>query len=57
MLDHSPNLLNNGKVRRDSTPFRFESMWLKEEVSKNLLKRWWLGIILEDLIVSFLLQN
>lgn len=41
MLDHSLVLLNGGRVRRGSTLFRFENMWLKEEDFLDLVKQWW----------------
>ena len=31
-------------MRRGSTPFRFENMWLKEEGFKEVLRKWWEGI-------------
>ena len=40
MLDHSLIFLDEGGLRRGSTPFRFENMWLKEEGFKDILKRW-----------------
>ncbi|RVW12460.1 hypothetical protein CK203_093469 [Vitis vinifera] len=38
MFDHSPILLEEGGVRRGMTPFRFESMWLKAEGFKDMVK-------------------
>ena len=42
--DHSPILLDVGGMRRGPSPFRFESMWLKEEGFKDLVKFWWLEL-------------
>ncbi|KAJ9691486.1 hypothetical protein PVL29_013613 [Vitis rotundifolia] len=36
-------MLDGRGVRRGSTPFRFENMWLKEKGFKELLKSWWQG--------------
>ncbi|RVW56352.1 hypothetical protein CK203_117762 [Vitis vinifera] len=38
MSDHFPLLLDGGGPRRGPFPFIFESMWLKEECFKDLLK-------------------
>ena len=35
--DHFPILLEGGGLRRGPSPFRFENMWLKVEVFKDLL--------------------
>ena len=43
VFDHYPILLDGRGIRRDSIPFRFENMWLKEEEFKDLLKSWWQG--------------
>ena len=42
--DHFPILLYGGGIRSGPSPFRFESMWLKFEVFKDLLKVWWQGL-------------
>ncbi|RVW27354.1 hypothetical protein CK203_109429 [Vitis vinifera] len=42
--DHFPITLVGGGIRRGSTPFRFENMWLKEEGFKDLVHSWWQGI-------------
>nr|CAN78023.1 hypothetical protein VITISV_015519 [Vitis vinifera] len=42
--DHSPILLDVGGMRRGPSPFRFVSMWLKEEGFKELVKSWWLEL-------------
>ena len=36
--DHFPILLDGGGIRLGSSPFRFETMWLKSEGFKDLLK-------------------
>lgn len=36
-------MLDSGGLRRGSSPFRLENMWLKEEGFKDLLKTWWEG--------------
>ena len=41
--DHFPVMLNGGGLRRGSTSFCFENVWLKEEGFKELLKSWWQG--------------
>ena len=33
-----------GGLRRGSTPFRFENMWLKVEGFQDLMKGWWQGV-------------
>lgn len=43
MFDHSLILLEEGGVRRGMTPFRFESMWLKAEGFKDMVKGRWEG--------------
>ena len=42
--NHCPILLDEGDVRRDPEPFRFENMWLKEEGFKDKLQAWWEGL-------------
>ncbi|RVW27976.1 hypothetical protein CK203_094127 [Vitis vinifera] len=42
--DHFPIILVGGGIRRGSTPFRFENMWLKVEGFKDLIHSWWQGI-------------
>ena len=44
MSDHSPILLDVGGMRRGPSPFRFVSMWLKEEGFKELVKSWLLEL-------------
>ena len=39
--DHFPILLDGGGIRSSPSPFRFETMWLKFEGFKDLLKGWW----------------
>ena len=39
--NHFPILLDGGGIRSGSFPFGFESMWLKSEGFKDLLKGWW----------------
>ncbi|RVW42423.1 Transposon TX1 uncharacterized 149 kDa protein [Vitis vinifera] len=34
--NHSPIILDGGRMRRGPTPFRFENMWLKEEGFKEI---------------------
>ena len=41
--DHAPILLDNGRIRRGKTSFRFENMWLKVEGFKDLVRNWWEG--------------
>ena len=41
---HFPILLDGKGVRRWSTPFRFENMWLKDKSFNDLLKGWWHGL-------------
>ena len=43
MSEHFPILLEGRDLRRGSSPFRFENMWLKVEGFKDLLKAWWEG--------------
>ena len=42
--DHFPILLDGGGIGLGPSPFRFESMWLKSEGFKDLLKGWWRGL-------------
>ena len=44
VLDHFPILLDGGGIRSGPSPFRFETMWLKFEGFKDLLKGWWQGL-------------
>ena len=44
MSNHFPILLDREGLRRSSTPFRFENMWLKEEGFNEVLRKWWEGI-------------
>ena len=44
MSDHFPILLDGAGVRRGSTSFRFENMWLKEKDFKDLMRLWWEGL-------------
>lgn len=39
--DHASILLDGCGIRNGKTPFSFESMWLKEEGFKDLVRRWW----------------
>ena len=39
--DHFPILLEGGGIKSGPLPFRFETMWLKSEGFKELLKGWW----------------
>ncbi|RVW97641.1 Protein RNA-directed DNA methylation 3 [Vitis vinifera] len=41
VFGHFPVVLDSGGLRRGSSPFRLENMWLKEEGFKDLLKTWW----------------
>ena len=41
--DHFSILLEGGGVRRGSSPFRFENMWLNVKGFKDFLKAWWEG--------------
>ena len=41
--DHFPILLEGGGLRRGSSPFKFENIWLKVEGFKDLLRSWWQG--------------
>ena len=43
--DHCPILLDAGGIRKGSTPFRFEIMWLRVDGFKELLMGWWQGMI------------
>ena len=43
VFDHFPILLEGGGVRRGSSPFRFENMWLNVKGFKDFLKAWWEG--------------
>eukprot|EP00261_Vitis_vinifera_P017250 XP_010646847.1 PREDICTED: uncharacterized protein LOC104878346 [Vitis vinifera] len=42
--DHFPIVLEGGGIRRGPTLFRFESMWLKVEGFKDIVRTWWQGI-------------
>ena len=42
--DYFPILLDGRGIRLDPSPFRFESMWLKFEDFKDLLKGRWQGL-------------
>ncbi|RVW12516.1 hypothetical protein CK203_082429 [Vitis vinifera] len=37
-------IIRRGGIRRGSTPFRFENMWLKVEGFKDIVRTWWQGI-------------
>ncbi|RVX01682.1 hypothetical protein CK203_024374 [Vitis vinifera] len=37
-------ILDGGGMTRGLTPFRFENMWLKGEVFKEVLRKWWEGL-------------
>ena len=39
-----PHSLDGGGIRLGLSPFRFETMWLKSEGFKDLLRGWWLGL-------------
>ena len=39
--DHKPILLDLGGVKWGPTPFRFETMWLREEGFQDLVEHWW----------------
>ena len=39
--DHFPILLEGGGMKRGSSPFRFENMWLEEKGFKDQMKKWW----------------
>ena len=41
VLNHFPILLDGGEIISRPSPFRFESMWLKSEGFKDILKGWW----------------
>ncbi|RVW55331.1 Transposon TX1 uncharacterized 149 kDa protein [Vitis vinifera] len=43
--DHFLVLLEGGGLRRGPSPFKFENMWLKAEGFKDLIERWWQGIV------------
>ena len=43
MSDHFPILLDGGGLRKGSSSFRFENMWLKVKGFNDLLKSWWEG--------------
>ena len=42
--NHFPILLDGGGIKSSPSPFRFETMWLKSEGFKDLLKGWWQGL-------------
>ena len=42
--DHFPILIERDGIRRGSSPFRFENMWLKVEGFKTLMRSWWQGM-------------
>ncbi|RVW63021.1 hypothetical protein CK203_062919 [Vitis vinifera] len=44
IFDHFPVLLEDGRIRRGPSPFRFENMWLKVEGFIDLIRSWWRGI-------------
>ena len=39
--DHFPILLEGGGMKRGTSPFRFENMWLEEKGFKDQMKKWW----------------
>lgn len=39
--DHFPVLLDSGRERWGSSPFQFESMWLKERQFHEVIRMWW----------------
>ena len=41
--DHSPIMLDGRGIKNGKIPFRFENMWLKVDVFKDLLRNWWGG--------------
>ena len=45
--DHSPIVLEAGGFSSGKSPFRFESMWLKIEGFKDLVRSWWNGYSVE----------
>ena len=49
--NHSPNLLDGGGIKARPIPFRFETMWLKEEGFKNFLRGGGKGLSLRVLSV------
>ena len=54
--DHFPILLDGGGIRSGPSPFCFESMWLKFEGYKDLLKGWWQGISVKG-YVSYIMAE
>ena len=41
ILDHFPILVEEGRILRGKSPFRFENMWLKTNGFKDRVHSWW----------------
>ena len=41
IADHSPILLEAGRMAKGKSPFRFENMWLKTEGFVDRVQTWW----------------
>ena len=41
ILDHSPILLEAGRMSRGKSPFRFENLWLKTDGFVDRVQFWW----------------
>ena len=54
--DHSPILLDAGGISRGLAPFWFETMWLKVERFKEMVKNWWHRLSFND-TCSFILAS
>ena len=54
--NHFPILIDGRGIKLGPSPFRFESMWLKSEGFKDLLKGWWQGLSFKG-YVSYILSE
>ena len=50
VFNHNPIVLKVGGFSLGKSPFRFESMWLKIEGFKDLVRSWWNGYSVEGYI-------